>query len=433
MPYFSDLIEAARQLGNWADLRHEQGAPISSELQVLTRRMKALSAQYERLVPPADHGDREPNDLDSIRAARTDGPRRLFQQVDATRYPPRLAGAWLARAAGCTLGSPVEGWQIEQMEALAAYYGDDFPPTDYWIGPGRPAHHLRYGTSRVAEYTRGGITHVPVDDDLTYTLLGLIVLERYGPSFTTAQMAEAWLDLLPMACTAEHVTLEQLRAGLPWEQAGERNNPYVEWIGADIRSDPWGYAAPGWPEMAADLAWRDARLSHRRNGIYGAMFFSATIAAAFAVDDPLEACRIGLTEIPASCRLHDDLVWALDQSTRLDDFRHARRLVDERFDGMSSVHTNNNACLTVFGLALGGDDVTKVIGHTVAMGLDNDCTAATAGSIAGAVVGIDRVPEHWHRPFADKARTYISGHEWFGNSDILKRFEACARAVHAGT
>ena len=73
----------------------------------------------------------------------------------------------------------------------------------------------------------------------------------------------------------------------PADKAGEKNNPYREWIGADIRSDPWGYMAPADPEYAADMAYRDAFLSHRRQGIYGELFFSAAIAAAFALDDPV--------------------------------------------------------------------------------------------------------------------------------------------------
>jgi ADP-ribosylglycohydrolase len=225
------------------------------------------------------------------------------------------------------------------------------------------------------------------------------------------------------------VALENLKAGVSWKQAGVKDNPYMEWIGADIRSDPWGYAAPGWPEKAAELAYRDAYISHRYNGIYGEMYFSAVIAAAFAVEHPLEACRIGLTEIPARCRLHADVTWALRQAPRVKDYLHGRKLVDQRFTGMHSVHTNNNACLTIFGLALGGRDVTKVIGNTVAMGLDNDCTAATAGSIAGAVVGLAGVPRHWYEPFRNRCRTYIKGHEWLTNTDIVKRFTRVAAKV----
>ncbi|MCK5738328.1 ADP-ribosylglycohydrolase family protein [bacterium] len=105
---------------------------------------------------------------------------------------------------------------------------------------------------------------VPVDDDITYTLLGLLILEEFGPNFTTDDVAQAWLKYLPHACTAEAVALKNLKQGIPPLLAGETQNPYCEWIGADIRSAPWGYLAPGWREKAAEMAYYDAFLSHRR-------------------------------------------------------------------------------------------------------------------------------------------------------------------------
>ncbi len=270
---------------------------------------------------------------------------------------------------------------------------------------------------------------MPVDDDTTYTVLGLLILEQFGPDFTTADVAAVWSKLVTIAFTAEDVALRNLKAGVDPSRAGEVNNPYQEWIGADIRSDPWGYAAPGWPEKAAELAYRDAYLTHRRNGIYGAMFFAATIAAAFALDDPLEAIRVGLGEIPSECRLANDIRWALRTAPKLKDWRDARSRVVKRFEGMDTTHTNNNACLTVFGLALGHGDFTQTIGQTVAMGFDNDCTAATAGSILGATLGIEGVPAHWWRPFRNRIRTYLPGYEQLRTHDILARFERCAKSV----
>ena len=70
--------------------------------------------------------------------------------------------------------------------------------------------------------------------------------------------------------------------------------------------------APGWPERAAAMAYTDAYLSHRRQGIYGEMFFAAAIAAAFAEDDPVAALRIGLTEIPSECTLAKAVRWHLE-------------------------------------------------------------------------------------------------------------------------
>lgn len=372
--------------------------------------------------------ERELNTLAAIRKCRPPGPRRILSTIHWPRYAERLEGALLARMAGCTLGAIVEGWPVERMQAWAARTGDSFPPVDYWSVADQP-DRLRYGVNRHREYTRSELETVPVDDDIAYTLLGLLIAERSGPQFTTADVAAAWLKYLPMACTAEKVALENLRRGIPPERAAETDNPYCEWIGAAIRADPWGYIAPGWPERAAEMAFRDAFLSHRRNGIFGEMFFAAAIAAAFAVPDPIEAIRIGLTEIPRHCRLAREIRWALKCGPRIEDYRDARRAVDERFPRMHHVHTVNNACLIVFGLMIGGTDVTRVLSETVAMGLDNDCTAATAGSIVGAIVGRQGVPEHWHRPFNNTVLSYLKGKRRFTISGLVRRFTRQARRV----
>jgi len=245
-------------------------------------------------------------------------------------------------------------------------------------------------------------------------------------------VGKAWLKYLPWACTAEDVALTNLKRGVPARKAAERDNPFAQLIGADIRADPWAYAAPGLPERAAGMAYRDAYLSHRRNGIYGGMFFAASQSAAFAVDDPVEALRIGLTEIPRGCALARDVRWALKEGRGIRGYADARAAVDERFKGMHWVHTNNNACLAVFGLMIGGTDVSRVISEVVAMGMDNDCTAATAGSIVGAVVGRKGVPAHWHRRFHDTVRSYLIGRPEFRISSLLDRFARQAAKQFAG-
>jgi ADP-ribosylglycohydrolase len=336
-----------------------------------------------------------------------------------------MKGAWLGRAAGCTLGAPVELWPVERMERLAQQSGAAFPPEDYW--PDHPNKDgVRYGASTVADYLRGSIKAVPVDDDLAYTILGLLILEEHGPEFTTADVAQAWLKYLPVACTAEEVALRNLKEGVDPSEAAVVDNPYQHWIGADIRSDPWGYACPGQPERAAAMAYQDAYLSHRQDGLYGAMLFSGAIAAAFALDDPIEAIEVGLTEIPKSCGLARDVKWALRAGESMTDHAQARAAVDKRFPGMHPVHTNNNACLTVFGLFLGEKDFTRTIGNVVAMGLDNDCTAATAGSLLGAVLGVDGIPGHWWKPFRNRCHTYLNGVPELKNTEVVERFLAAA-------
>lgn len=425
-----DFRKLTDQLALYAQLKREYRADgIAPVLRDVERAVKTGLRRMQALRPDPRLARAEPNGIEAIRALRPRGPRRMWKQMDREAYADRVAGAFLARCAGCTLGAPVEAWQIAGMADLARETGQPFPPTDYWTRVPEP-YHVRYGVSPREDYTRDKMDGVPVDDDVAYTLLGLLVVEEYGPQFTIAQNGRAWLKHLPMACTAEHVALENLKKGVPAEKAGARDNPYCEWIGADIRSDPWGYMAPGWPEFAADMAWRDACLSHRRNGIFGEMYFSAAIAAAFAVNDPVEALEIGLTEIPRDCSTAKAVRWALKTAPQIRNYKDARAAVDERFKDYSIAHTLNNACLTIWGLTIGGKDVTRVIGETVAMGLDNDCTAATAGSIVGAVVGRKGVPAHWSRPFHNTVLSYLKTHKKFRIDDLLLRFARQAEKVH---
>ena len=315
------------------------------------------------------------------------------------------------------------------MERWAAYLGDAFPPVDYWSAAERPQDY-KYETSRRDSFTPTRMDGVPTDDDLIYTQLGLLILEEYGIDFSTDDVGAAWVKYLPVSPASP--VLGNLQDGVPAMQAAAVDNPTMFWIIGDIRSDPWGYAAPGYPEKAAEFAWRDATVSSRRNGIYGAMYVSAVISAAFALGDPMKAVEAGLAEIPADCVLAQEARWALEVAPDIKNYRAARAAADDRYAGMHPVHTINNVALTIWGLSIGGDDFTKVIGETVAMGLDNDCTAATAASIFGAAYGKDAIPERWTRNFNNRAHSFIIGIDSFAIDDLLNRFTAQAKQVHAG-
>ena len=430
--YPAALANIDREINLWAQLKTETGAPgVAEKVAEISDLIAEKLAELRALPDDADLQQKEPDDLAGIRALRPAGVRRQWSSLPEAAYRDRIEGAILGRFAGCVLGSIVECWEIDKMERWAAYNGEAFPPVDYWKQAERP-NDLKYQTSLRDAFTRSKMDGVPTDDDIIYTQLGLLILEDYGPDFTIDDVGAAWMKYLPHAATAEGVALRNLHAGVPPMSAATVDNPFMFWIGADIRSDPWGYAAPGYPEKAAEFAWRDATISHRRNGIYGAMYFSAVIAAAFATGDPLEALELGLAEIPSDCLLAREVRWALDVAGEIKDYREARAAVDSRFAGMHRIHTINNAALTVWGLTIGGEDFTKVISETVAMGLDNDCTAATAGSIFGAAYGKDAIPEHWTRDFNNKVYSYIIGVEAFALDDMFDRYTKLAKQVHGG-
>lgn len=363
--------------------------------------------------------EKQPDALEQILALRPEDAKDIAPKNVDNLYD-RMKGAVIGRCAGCTLGVPVEGWPVLNMIDWAIRTNTPFPPTDYWERPSRP-EDLQYRVSPRKKYSKMGMVDVPVDDDITYMILNLLLLEKYGKNYTVDDVGKLWLDVLPYACTAEDEALHQLTYGTVPEHAADFNG-YVEWIGAAIRADAFGYACAGDPEQAAKLSYNDAYLSHRKNGIYGEMFCAAAIAAAFTAESPLEALKIGAKMIPAESELYQALEWAFSMEGEFETYAKARMLIDEKFGNMHKVHTINNMCCIVFGIMLGGKDITKCLAETVAIGLDNDCTGATVGSIVGANIGFENIPEHWYKNFNDTIETYITGLPTISIEDAVNRY-----------
>jgi len=431
MSYFGQVNAAAGMLSAWLDLRKEQGHDVEALAQEAARKLQAVQRKVEGLGVPADLANDEPIELADIRKLRPRGPRTLPFELSETRLYDKMLGAWLGRAAGCMLGIPCEGMSKQAIRSAAKALGQRYPLRDYWMLDPKPASAdaKHYGLTPRRKFLRNQINGIGTDDDLTYTLLGLLILEDYGVDFTVQDVGEAWLRYLPMACTAERVALDNLRKDIVPPETARVDNPYLEWIGADIRSDAWGYAAPGLPEVAATLAYRDASVSHIMNGTYGEMFFSAAIAAAFVLDDVEEVLRVALTEIPRKCRTAKAVKETARWCRRDGDWDTTTRRILEKYAGMSGAHTLNNAALTVAGLLYGAGSYERTITLTVMGGVDTDCTAATAGSIVGAMLGAKRLPKKWTRPLGDRAESYIIGRRRWRSSDIARRFCRIAAEV----
>ncbi len=431
MTYFPDMEKAWQDYTLWLNLMKERNTDTSEFEHATIEALTEWTQNVSSAVEETEHNPAESSNLEEIRRQRPDGPRRLKLSLTAPELEDKLLGAWLGRAAGCILGIPSEGMTKQQIKTACDNLALPYPLSSYWeMDPQNLSQeHLHYNTTPRKEFLKKNINHIGADDDLAYTILGLLILEKYAVDFSTSDVGKAWLQYLPIACTAEEVALNNLKNAIPANDCGALNNPFRDWIGADIRSDPWGYAAPGYPEKAAEFAYRDAYLSHRGTGIHGAMFFSAVIAAAFAVNDPIKALETGLAEIPRECRLAHTVNQTLQWCERDKNWDKTTERILEHFSGMSRVHTVNNAALTVAGLYYGGGDFEKTVTLTVMGGLDTDCTAATAGSIMGAFHGAKRLPAQWIEPLGDLVVTYLKGYPTFSSRDIAQRFARISSSV----
>lgn len=418
----AELTQADEEGRDTAQLRGQIDLLDLAELPA--ERLRRLLEETAGLRQRQDFPYDEPDRLSEIQAARPQNqPVELPVRGDLT---DRVLGAWLGRCAGCLLGKPVEGWPraaiVEYLRSAGEYPLSQYLP---WLEPNpvdRPLHRS------ARESTRGGITGMPRDDDLDYPVLGLHVLEQHGPEFTTDHVAEAWLSLLPyhVVYTAERAAYRNLVDGvLPPETARSRN-PYREWIGAQIRADVFGYVSPGRPRRAAELAYKDAVLSHTKNGIYGEMWAAAMVAAAFTSDSSAEAIRVGLTQIPTSSRLYHAISQTLEWHQTYSEWEQAWERVMQAYGHYHRVHTINNACFVVLGLLYGDTDFGRGIGIAVECGMDTDCNGATAGSVLGAMLGARALPSQWVEPLHDRVRSAVLGYASTAISDLAARTVALA-------
>ena len=253
---------------------------------------------------------------------------------------------------------------------------------------------------------RERIAHVPEDDDLGYTALATVLLERHGADFTHDDLRRLWLLNLPVAATFGPERTALLSAGLASLTGGDPTvgplNPADEHCGALIRADAYGYARPGDPVGAAVLAHRDATLTHRRTGVYAAMWVAAAVATALVADDWEDVALTAARVVPARSRLRAVLDESLGQVRAADDWLDAYDRIHGRYAMYSHcrVVQEMGTLLSTLRFARGATDG---IGLQVCTGNDTDSFGATAGSLLGALhgaAGFDA--DHWLGRFGDR-------------------------------
>ena len=401
-----------------------QAEPIDSARDSAYKLLAELMAKDSTSQTTLVH---EPDDLTAIRraAGNSASNHKTPYAGSDNETADRLLGGWLGRAAGCLLGKPVERYPRPVLRQMLQS-NNNWPLTNYWTQRGMPQAILQqypWKSRGGWQSLRENIQSMPEDDDLNYVMLNLYIMETYGRDFSSADVGQAWLSKMPayQTFTAERVAYFNLLEGREPPYCATFINPFREWIGAQIRADLWGYVSPGNPSRATELAWRDARLSHTGNGIYGEMFFSALIANAFVESDLRRLVESALGFIPAKSRFANAIRLVLDLPINTLEWEAVVDIVYANFGHYHWVHSINNAALTVAALLAGDGDYERTICNTVMGGWDTDSNGATAGSIIGVIQGADSLPEKWIAPLNNRIASSIGGFDNARFTDLAQR------------
>jgi len=364
----------------------------------------------------------EPCDLETIKDLRKTYSYEKNNNID---LKDKIHGAWMGRVCGCMLGQTVECIHTDELIPFLKETGN-YPMHRYILFSDLDkvdTNKYKYGFHR--RRFADTIDGMPGDDDTNYTVLYQEIIQKYGRDFTPFDVSRAWLSYLPKDayCTAERVAFCNFVKGYEPPESAIYKNPYREWIGAQIRADYFGYINPGNPALAAEMAWRDASISHTKNGIYGEMFVAAMLAVAAETNNIKDIILGGLAEIPNTSRLYEEIKFILDKFENGVSKEECFKTIHEKYDEYSShgwCHTISNAMIVVTALLYGNGDYGKSICMAIETGFDTDCNGATVGSILGMANGIESIPEYWTKPINDTLHTSIFGIDTVKISDRVK-------------
>jgi ADP-ribosylglycohydrolase len=323
----------------------------------------------------------------------------------------RIRAAWQGRISGCLLGKPVEIISMrEGPEGLNDFLekSGSLPLRDY---VNYMDHELLRGANK--KCCLGMIDKAEVDDDITYLVLALMMMENHGLDLSTDDVARTWINMLPVGATftAERDSYLKLiqKSDMAYQFGGPRrfewdeinDGEYNDWIGAQIRIDMYGWLLPGKPKMAAELARRDAMLSHRADAVEASAYIAALCAQV-----PVSLSREDAVDSALSLINKESLAYEAVEIGKKFANQPASNL-HNHYGDMSPVHSLNNLAVVVWAFLSFQDSFDEAIGETICCGWDTDCTGATVGGLIGLDKGL--IPESWTDPWQGRVQTAIAG------------------------
>lgn len=306
-------------------------------------------------------------------------PAACHVDVESEDFRDRVRAGWLARLIGGAFGTELEGYTTENLKKM-------------------------FG--RIDRYMRKPNTY---NDDITYEIALLEAVLEKGGMPDAKEIGLKWLELIPSGWSAEQIALDNLRNGIFPPDSAKEGNPFREWIGAQMRGAICGQISPGNAAIAAELAWRDASVSHTTNGVLGEIFNAVITSLAYVETDMRAVVEKAIALIPADSQYRSVVSFALEKCRTHDDWEEAWAACRKRYERYNWIHAYPNAAAEVVALWFGNgdfDDTLEIIGTC---GVDVDCNAAQIMIALAAMKGSACIDSKWSEPFGDDIITYLRG------------------------
>jgi len=319
--------------------------------------------------------------------------------IESDDYKQRTHAGWLGQIVGGAFGTAMEGYTTASIyRTLGLVYDYPRKPNTY-------------------------------NDDITYELALLEAIDRYGRDLTADDIGLVWTELLPFGWSAEDIALQNLRRGIRPPDSGSFNNPYREWIGAQMRGGIIGMLHPGNPEKASALAWKDGSVSHHNNGILGEVYNAVLVSLCYVERDVKTLLRLTQSHIPADSEYYDTVDFAMQTCSKHRSWRSAWSNCEMNFRKYNWIHAYPNVAAQIISMWYGEGDFDKTL-HLIGMcGQDVDCNAAQVMNAMAVMGGLDSIPQRWLEPIGDTLNTYVRGMKTLTISELTEWTVRIARTL----
>ncbi len=304
----------------------------------------------------------------------------------------RIYSGFLGKAIGVRLGAPVEP-TIWTYERIRDTYGE------------------------ITGYVRD-FKNFAADDDTNGPVYFIRAMRDYQVQPTPQEVGKTWLNYAAeghgmywwggYGRSTEHTAYLNLRAGIEAPRSGsiaQNGAAIAEQIGGQIFIDSWGWVNPGNPERAAQMSATAASVAHDGDGLNGARFCAAMIAAAFT-ETRIEALfDTGLSVIDPGSGYARVVRAVLDHhKSQPDDWRSCRDMLTrdfgyDRYPGVC--HIIPNAGVLALAMIYGQGDLPRTVEIATMCGWDTDCNAGNAGAIVGTMQGVQPGWDKYRGPIND--------------------------------
>ncbi len=301
--------------------------------------------------------------------------------ISYDEYVDKIEGCWLGKSLAGVIGAPFEGQKIFE----------ELTPDKLWPKVIFP------------------------NDDLDIQIIWLEMMEEIGCDFTSIDLANIWRDRCWYSFAEYGYFMNNYQRGIDPPLSGRFNNSFFfESEGCPIRAEIWGMVCPGNPKLAAEFAKMDGQQDHIDNSVWAEMFWAACNAQAFLTDDLEEIINAGLSVIPEDCDIRQivyDVFMVYENCDTLKEmWLSLIRLWGDRDCSKSKI----NLAFSLLPLLYGEFDFKKTMACACSLTWDTDCTAGTACSLLGTILGVKGFPKDWLKKLGKQLTCDVNAHRHKG-------------------